>query len=188
MESKSEWTLDTLRGYFESILKERDEKYSQRFISQEERTTLLFAGQEKLTGQSFSSSEAAIMKAEQAQKELNAKSNEFRGQLSDQAKMFMPRAEAERGDENLTKRMDDQYKNFTDKLEFFVKNYDDKREILLKNVTDKIDSQTDLINSLNNRITTMEGRGYGLSQGWSILIGAVVLIGGIIGILAYAKH
>lgn len=40
-------------------------------------------------------SKAAVQKAEHAQKEVNEKSNEFRGQLSDQAASLYPRKEAE---------------------------------------------------------------------------------------------
>lgn len=39
------------------------------------------------------SAEKAIMKAERAQADYNVRSNEFRGQLADQAKMLLPRAE-----------------------------------------------------------------------------------------------
>lgn len=51
---------------------ERDRLYSERAESQRE----------------------AILKAEKAQSEYNVRSNEFRGQLDDQAKTLMPRSEA----------------------------------------------------------------------------------------------
>lgn len=53
-----------------------------------------FIAQDKMTTAAFASAEKAITKAEEAQKEYNARSNEFRGQLDDQAKQLMPRAEA----------------------------------------------------------------------------------------------
>src|SRR4030095_3890490 len=51
------------------------------------------AAQDKQTTTSFQASEKAVLKAEEAQREYNVRSNEFRGQLDDQAKMLMPRSE-----------------------------------------------------------------------------------------------
>jgi hypothetical protein len=51
------------------------------------------AAQEKAVNAAFTASEKAVLKAEQAQKEYNERSNEFRGQLDDQAKTLMPRPE-----------------------------------------------------------------------------------------------
>ena len=53
------------------------------------------AAQKELTASAFAASEKAIVKAENAQQEYNIRSNEFRGQLDDQAKMLMPRRETE---------------------------------------------------------------------------------------------
>jgi len=71
-----------LRDYLEAIILERDRRYEQRFIDAK-----------LLTDASFASSEKAIVKAEEAQREYNVRSNEFRGQLDDQAKLLMPRTE-----------------------------------------------------------------------------------------------
>jgi hypothetical protein len=81
----SAWTIDSLKEYMESRIacleradaaildkmNERDLRYSERAMAQEK----------------------AIVKAETAQTEYNVRSNEFRGQLDDQAKTLMPRAE-----------------------------------------------------------------------------------------------
>ncbi len=49
----------------------------------------------------------AIKKAEDAQKDVNSKSNEFRGQLSDQASTFMPRRESESRSLELDRRIEE---------------------------------------------------------------------------------
>ncbi len=50
-------------------------------------------------------SQRAIGKAEEAQKEVNVKSNEFRGQLADQAATLYPRAEAEVSQREVERRL-----------------------------------------------------------------------------------
>lgn len=62
--------------------------------SADKATSAALVAQEKGTAAAFASSEKAIAKAEEAQREYNVRSNEFRGQLDDQAKMLMPRAES----------------------------------------------------------------------------------------------
>ncbi len=88
----------------ESIIDERDRLYDARFkaaetavaaalAAQEKAVGAALAAQEKQTASSFMASEKAIVKAEDAQREYNVRSNEFRGQLDDQAKSLMPRTE-----------------------------------------------------------------------------------------------
>jgi hypothetical protein len=85
----SGWTVDTLKEYFRSELQALTDKMNERdrfYLGQ-------IAEQKNLNANSFASSEKAIEKAETAQKEYNARSNEFRGQLDDQAKTLMARTE-----------------------------------------------------------------------------------------------
>ena len=64
-----------------------------RFVAQEQATKMALASMEKFQSATHESSERAIQKAEEAQREYNVRSNEFRGQLDDQAKLLMPRTE-----------------------------------------------------------------------------------------------
>ena len=75
------------------LIDERDRLYDSRFKSAEVAVSAAFAAQEKTVTVAFLASEKAVLKAEQAQKEYNERSNEFRGQLDDQAKTLMPRPE-----------------------------------------------------------------------------------------------
>jgi hypothetical protein len=88
------------------VLTERDRRYEDRFKALEVNIGDRFkaaetavgaalAANKELTNASFVASEKAIGKAETAQADYNVRSNEFRGQLDDQAKTLMPRAEAQ---------------------------------------------------------------------------------------------
>ena len=77
----------------EMLIAERDKLYDTRFKAAEVAVNAALAAQEKQTASSFLASEKAITKAEEAQLQYNVRSNEFRGQLDDQAKTLMPRTE-----------------------------------------------------------------------------------------------
>ena len=89
-----EYVVIELRALRE-LLSERDRRYEQRFLDQERAVVAALAAQKELTASAFAASEKAIVKAENAQQEYNVRSNEFRGQLDDQAKTLMPRRETE---------------------------------------------------------------------------------------------
>lgn len=76
-----------------AVMDERDRLNDTRFKAGETAVSAALAAQEKLTGASFAASKEAVLKAEDAQKDYNQRSNEFRGQLDDQAKTLMPRNE-----------------------------------------------------------------------------------------------
>jgi hypothetical protein len=76
-----------------ALMDERDRLYGQSFKAAEVAVVSALAAQEKAVSAAFMASEKAIVKAEQAQKEYNERSNEFRGQLADQAVTLMPRPE-----------------------------------------------------------------------------------------------
>jgi hypothetical protein len=66
-----------------------------RFEAAQLAVSSALAAQDKLTSAIFAASEKAITKAEEAQREYNIRSNEFRGQLDDQAKSLISRLEAQ---------------------------------------------------------------------------------------------
>lgn len=95
--------LENLLHVLEEHLKDRmdsgflsgEKAVSTAMTAQEKAIAAALVAQEKQTSSAFASSEKAVMKAEEAQKEYNLRSNEFRGQLDDQAKRLMPRVECE---------------------------------------------------------------------------------------------
>ncbi len=70
---------------YDEVLSERDTRYQQRFDATE-----------KYVSAGFLSAEKAITKAETATEKRFEGVNEFRAQLSDQQRTFMPRGEQER--------------------------------------------------------------------------------------------
>ena len=77
------------------LIDERDRLYLEKFRASEIAVNAAIVAQKEQTASSFASSEKAIVKAEEAQREYNVRSNEFRGQLDDQAKLLMPRFEVQ---------------------------------------------------------------------------------------------
>jgi 4-alpha-glucanotransferase len=73
------WTFETLIIHLEKILAEKDLRYQQRFEAQE-----------LSVKNALQSAKEAVLKAEQAQEKRNEASNEFRGQLKDQAATLTP--------------------------------------------------------------------------------------------------
>jgi hypothetical protein len=85
----------SLRRYVEQIFEERDRRYAAQFNALEKSFAAQLAAQDKSTQAAFLASDKAIIKAEDAQREYNARSNEFRGQLDDQAKRLIGRDEVQ---------------------------------------------------------------------------------------------
>jgi hypothetical protein len=83
-----------IREFLERVIDEHDRLYDSRFRASEIAVNAALAAQEKAVAAAFLASEKAIIKAEEAQKDYNLRSNEFRGQLDDQAKLLMQRQEA----------------------------------------------------------------------------------------------
>jgi hypothetical protein len=91
-----------LKEFLLGIMNERDKQYGERAAAQDKAVTAALAAQKELVAAAFSASQTAIGKAEQAQKEHDLRTNEFRGQLSDQAQTFIPRKEVENIIKNMT--------------------------------------------------------------------------------------
>ena len=79
----------------EKLMLERDRRYEDRFKGQETAVQAALAAQEKFNSAVSAASKEAILKAEASQIGVNERSNEFRGQLADQAATLMPRKESE---------------------------------------------------------------------------------------------
>lgn len=77
----------------EALMDERDRRYEDKFKALDNATEKALAAVREQTAAAFKANETAISKAEAAQTSYNVRSNEFRGQLDDQAKRLMPREE-----------------------------------------------------------------------------------------------
>jgi hypothetical protein len=166
---------------FETILAERDRLYDMRFKASEIAVSAALAAQEKSVNAAYAAQEKAVLKAEDAQKEYNQRSNEFRGQLDDQAKLLMARSEAL-----------GMFKSVDEKLTLMQKNNDDRISELRISNEKVFDNQTKEIAGLRESRSEGAGRGSGADKTVQYLfagIGALLtllLIGGIIVSVAYA--
>jgi len=92
MMDEKDWNINTLMKF----LDERDKRYEQRFVAQQEATHAALIAAEK-----------AVTKAETAAEKRLDSVNEFRGQLRDQAATFIPRSEVQIMINNLTTKIND---------------------------------------------------------------------------------
>jgi chromosome segregation ATPase len=178
------WTIDTLKEHLDALIGTNDRRYEQRFAAQDQAVTAALAAQEKAvaaalaaqekaTAAAFASSERAIDKAENAQTEYNVRSNEFRGQLDDQAKLLLPRSEFDRSLADVVGKVEQLRSSFDERLEAQRRIYDEKIAGLGKEIAGLRESRSE-----------GSGRGAGLNAGWGYLVGLVVLAGAIIAIAA----
>jgi hypothetical protein len=134
--------------------------------AQEKAVNAALAAQEKQTASSFLASEKAIVKAEDAQREYNVRSNEFRGQLDDQAKTLMPRPE--------TMTM---FKSFEDKLSTIKIELDRATEMGRNNLEKAMGSFGHEVAGLRESRSAGEGRTGVTSQLQMMIAGGVGALG-----------
>jgi chromosome segregation ATPase len=125
-----------------------------RFDATEKALAAHLTAADKAVSAAFAASDKAIEKAEAAQKDYNQRSNEFRGQLDDQAKTLMPRSEAI-----------SLFNGIDDKLTNLRREYDSRIEGLRHDISELRESRSE---------TT--GKSEGLNAGWMILLGVIGLI------------
>jgi hypothetical protein len=95
-----------LHEHYDVLIGEIDKRYQARFLAVEQAVTTAFVAQEKAITAALLSAQAAVNKADLANEKRFDAVNEFRGQLGDQQRTLMPRAEAEA-----------LFKSLTDKIE-----------------------------------------------------------------------
>jgi hypothetical protein len=79
--------------YIDRFLEERDRRYTERFEAQNAALNAAFLAADKAVQAALLAAEKAVIKAEVAAERRFESVNEFRGQLADQAKTFLPRQE-----------------------------------------------------------------------------------------------
>jgi hypothetical protein len=89
-----QWTPVEVKDYLFHIMDERDKRYEERFLAQEE------AMKTALT-----SAKEAVTKAEIANEKRFDSVNEFRETLRDQTSTFMPRSEVQLGIDTVTEKI-----------------------------------------------------------------------------------
>jgi hypothetical protein len=121
----SGWTIDTLKVYFEGQLRDLRVALDERYATQTKATDAAFVAQQTAMKTAFDAADKAVQAALAAAKEASTKAevaadkrfeatNEFRAQLSDQARTFMPRLEYETSHKALTDKLDTGLQQRTD--------------------------------------------------------------------------
>jgi len=160
------WTKERMEG--------RDLLIKAQFDALNLQITSGLEAQEKAVKAAFQASEKAIEKAEAAQREYNVRSNEFRGQLADQANTLMPRPETM----GLLKAIND-------RIDGQAKAVDEKTEAVTRVFVNRLESLDKDIAGLRSSRDTGTGVAKGLSTGWAVLAG---MIGVALAIFAALRH
>jgi hypothetical protein len=133
--------------HLKALMDERDRLYMASFAASSTAVAAALAAQEKAVNAAFLASEKAIIKAEDAQREYNVRSNEFRGQLDDQAKTLMPRPETM----NL-------FKSYDEKIASMSTNFDSKLDELRKTFEKAVERLSGEVASLRESRSQLGGR------------------------------
>jgi len=171
----------SLKEYFEVLLKERDLYYIEKIKHLEAlmsgidvKHTAAVQAVKELQASIYTASEKAILKAEEQQKELNIKNNEFRAQLKDQAEVLMPRNESQTLHKNSDEKISGLKKDFDAQLELIRRHFDEKTEFNRKSIQE-----------LREAKSMGEGKSTGVRDfrdfaGWGVAI--------LLGLLALAQY
>lgn len=111
------WNIEVMYVHFSTLIEEHKKQFAIALANQKEYFEHILAEMDKRYMQRFDAQEKAVAKAEQAQSDYNIRSNEFRGQLDDQAKMLMPRAEADQRFKASEDKTDQRFKAVDEKIE-----------------------------------------------------------------------
>lgn len=87
----------------------------QRFEAQDKAVAAALAAQEKAVTAALAAADRAVAKAEGASERRFESINEFRGALSDSARLLMPRAEAEQASRAMSEKIDELTKRVNSK-------------------------------------------------------------------------
>lgn len=140
----------SIREFIERVVDERDRLYGARFEASAVAVNAALAAQEKAVAAAFGASEKAIIKAEDAQREYNIRSNEFRGQLDDQAKMLMPRSETAALFKAYDERVDAVRAVFESKLDNQRQSFDKALDAIFKEIAGLRESRSQFEGSKSN--------------------------------------
>lgn len=91
----SEWTIGTLKAYYDALLASNDQRYAQRFAAQEQAIASALSSQEKAVAAALAAADRAVAKAEMASEKRFESVNEFRNTLKDQQSGLVSRTEVE---------------------------------------------------------------------------------------------
>lgn len=183
------------------LLREVDRRYEQRFIAQENAVGLALTRVDKEfhehiaqvrteTHAALEAADKAINKSESATEKRFESVNEFRAQLADQTRTFMPRTESiSRHDrsaeqiEALVKAIADLRDRIQTQSNSLMPRTEAEQRILQN--AEKVDNldarhQKD-VGAINSRLDLTAGRSNGLAAGWGGIVAAVTVAAAVVG-------
>jgi hypothetical protein len=192
-------TLRVELASLRQLVDERDRLYGSQFAGSRTAVDAALTAQKEQVAAAFLASEKAIVKAEDAQREYNVRSNEFRGQLDDQAKTLMPRPESAALFRAADEKLAFIQQSFESKLEQQRLALDKNNDTFLKALGDLRLSITGFlpldtyearhselqhqVNDLRESRSQVEGRGTGTQQLWAGLVAGTGILIAVVAIV-----
>jgi len=152
-------------GAFEKLMDERNDWYGERDKDRQISVDKALTAAKELSSQASTASKEAVTKNETAQHEYNLRSNEFRGQLDDQAKRLIARTEVEA----LLKAMQERF------------------EASIRNLEDKNSINDREIRTVRENVGLTGGKSAGVEAMWNKIVQVLTLLGGIGGGVVITK-
>jgi hypothetical protein len=106
-----------IRVYVDRLLAEKDLRDQQRYDAQAKAIEAAMAAADKAVQAALQSAEKAVAKAEMAAERRFESVNEFRGQLADQQRTFLPRQEYQVQHEALGEKLEAMAKTLSDRID-----------------------------------------------------------------------
>jgi hypothetical protein len=154
------------------LMDERDRRYGVQFADAKEAVQSALIAQKELTSQAFLASKEAINKADVAGTVNDAKNNEFRSQLKDQAASFPTRIEVDNKTDALGQKIDEFKKDF--------EKYRDQQAVEIRGLREsRAGSEAAKVQVVENRQQTQWTTGTIISVIFGILATVGVLLEGI---------
>ena len=173
----------------ERVLDERDRRYEQRWVSQEDAVRLALVGVNKEmiermrqvreeTQAAMLASDKAISKAEDATERRFAAVNGFQAAISDQNASFARRREVDAIANGLTEKVEAGTAASTARYEAAVTRLATLAEdiVALKVATARVAALEETLRAQKERLDKTEGHGQGSAALWGYIVGAVGLI------------
>jgi hypothetical protein len=166
----SERARSSICTHYDVVIHEIDRRYEARFLASEIAVSTSFSAQEKAISAALAAASAAVNKAEVASEKRFESVNEFRAQLGDQQRTFMPRAEVE----VIVRALNEALSSALTQLRSMIPRAE--HESAVKALTDKYDA-------LVSRFDRIDNRNQGGQQVWGYVFGAVGVMVGIAGLV-----
>lgn len=158
------------------IIDERDRLYKERDDSRRTAVDAALAAVKEQTKATFEASEKAIVKAEEAQKSYNSSHNDLSRKMDEQYKAMTPQSEARLKWDNSDREIADIRKELIANREAANKDNTNLRDMIMKEISGLRESRSE-----------GTGKSAGLHNSWGLLLGFASLIVSLIAIASFVS-